>query len=69
MSNVIEFPKKKKGLYVDQPTGKIMGTPHFRSPESDDFSDRMQRIKASLEKINQLMAELKKTTQKREFED
>lgn len=70
MSNVIDFPRKKKdGLYVDQTTGKMMGSPHYRRPEADDFGDRMQRIKNSLEKINQLMTELKKTTRKREFED
>lgn len=70
MSNVIDFPRKKKdGLYVDQTTGKMMGSPHYRRSEAADFGDRMQRIKNSLEKINQLMTELKKTTRKREFED
>jgi hypothetical protein len=56
-------------LHVSHIDGKVKGSPHFRRPEADDFGDRMQRIKTSLEKINQLMTELKKTTRKAEFED
>lgn len=54
-------------LHVSHIDGKVKGSPHFRSPDSEDFGDRMQRIKTSLEKINQLMAELKKSTKKSEL--
>ncbi len=55
-------------------------SPQVRNPEvgsqmgaigtgPGDFGDRMRRIKASLEKINQLMIDLKKTTRKPELVD
>lgn len=47
-------------LYVSHLTGKVTGQPHANRPESPDFGDRLQRIRASLEKINRLMSELKK---------
>ena len=40
-------------------TGKLHGSPYLNKADTDDFGDRMQRIKASLEKINSLMSELK----------
>jgi len=74
MSNVIDLGEHKRKkelennpgspLYMDHNDGKIRGNPHFRRPTSDDFSNRMQRIKASLEKINFLMAELKRNRDK-----
>ena len=78
-SNVVDFSQFKRTrlendelargrtpLHVSHLDGQLKGSPHFRRPEADDFGDRMQRIKASLEKINQLMSELKKTTHKPE---
>ena len=47
-------------LFVSHLNGKIKGSPHFKRPSSEDFGDRIQRIRTSLEKINALMAELKK---------
>ncbi len=74
-SNVVDFSQFKRSrqqdndlsrgrtpLHVSHLDGQVKGSPHFRRPEADDFGDRMQRIKASLEKINQLMADLKKST-------
>ena len=46
-------------LYVSHLDGKVKGNPN-RRPSSEDFGDRLQRIRTSLEKINSLMAELKK---------
>ncbi len=76
-SNVVDFSQFKRSrqqnnelapgrtpLHVSHLDGQVKGSPHFRRPEADDFGDRMQRIKASLEKINQLMADLKKSTRK-----
>ncbi|WP_141734840.1 hypothetical protein [Oligoflexus tunisiensis] len=64
-----DLARGRTPLHVSHIDGKVKGSPHFRRPEADDFGDRMQRIKNSLEKINQLMTELKKTTRKAEFED
>ena len=81
-SNVVDFTNFKRSrdlddqlsrgrtpLHVSHIDGKVKGSPHLRRPEADDFGDRMQRIKASLEKINQLMGELKKSTRKPETID
>lgn len=79
MSNVIQFPgnhvkesnknRKKEGLFIDEVNGTLQGSSvsssNFRRPESEDFGDRMQRIKRSLEQINALMTELKKTSKHR----
>lgn len=64
------FKKKKSGdgelargrspLYMSHLEGKVTGSPHFKRPEAGDFGDRLQRIRTSLEKINGLIAELKK---------
>jgi len=40
--------------------GKVKGSPHLSRPEAEDFGDRLQRIRNSLEKINSLISELKK---------
>lgn len=71
-----EFKRKKKQedeltrggrtpLYVSHSTGKVTGappstTPKAESPVQSDFGDRLVRIRASLEKINRLMADLKR---------
>ncbi len=44
-------------LYVSHLTGKATGTP--TGSEKQDFGDRLQRIRGSLDKINRLMEELK----------
>ena len=75
VSNVIDFTqfKEKKllddslargrtPLYLSHLDGKVRGkSPHFKRPSDEDMGDRMQRIKTSLEKINYLMNELKKS--------
>ena len=70
-----EFRKKKefedkvaKGrtpLFISHLDGKVKGSPHLSSPQPEDFGDRMQRIRLSLEKINQLMNELKKNSREK----
>ncbi len=63
MSNVIQFPGSRAKLQVKD--GKVVSTqyPEGRGKptvtDNDDFGDRMQRIRQSLEKINQLMQDLK----------
>ena len=60
MNNVIQFPtsppsKSRKPLYNKD------SSPHLKGPanKSVDFGDRVSRIRASLERINVLMGELK----------
>jgi hypothetical protein len=47
-------------LYVSHLTGKVSGKAEGSEASSPDFGDRLQRIRSSLEKINRLMADLKK---------
>ena len=52
---------RSKPLYVSHNEGTVTTSPHAdRSGKTEDFGDRVSRIKASLERINSLMAELKK---------
>lgn len=51
-----EFGRGRTPLYVSHLTGKVSGG----KPPSGDLGERLQRIRASLEKINRLMKELKK---------
>ena len=57
----------RKPLYVSHMSGKVTGSPHLKSPAStgEDFGDRVQRIKVSLEKINRLLGEIKKISVKK----
>jgi len=64
MSNIIPLFSKKtedgrEPLFVSHVDGTVKGSPHFKRSEAEDFADRMQRIRISLEKINKLMSELK----------
>ena len=61
MSNVIQFPAKKKEqdadkLHISYLSGKATGDQQPKSPEM--FAERMSRIKASLEKISRIKSEL-----------
>jgi len=76
--NFTEFRQKKKvteelargrnPLFISHQDGKVKGSPHFKQPQAEDFGDRLQRVRASLDKINRLMAELKKLSQDQEKE-
>jgi len=52
-------PDINPSLTVSKVTGKVLNSAHFSLPESNDFGDRLTRIRTSLAKINKLMAELK----------
>lgn len=54
MSNVIKGNFKKQDR---KPLHETHGP--FRGQDANNFGDRLTRIRASLEKINRLMAELK----------
>lgn len=54
-----EVGRGRTPLHVSHLDGKIKGSPHLKRPDAEDFGNRMQRIKMSLEKINKLMSDLK----------
>jgi hypothetical protein len=56
-----DLARGRTPLYASHLEGKISGSPYLNKNEND-FGDRLQRIKTSLEKINKLMAELKNVT-------
>lgn len=53
-------PSGREPLYVSHLNGKVGGNPHMKRPEAEGFGDRLTRIRSSLEKINRLMADLKR---------
>lgn len=63
MSNVIQLNRYRKNeagrtpLFVSHLDGTVRG---FKRPTEENFGDRINRIKESLEKINNLMKELKR---------
>lgn len=69
--SLIDFKQKKaiesehsggrNPLYMSHKTGRMTGSPHLRNSTGDqDFGDRIRRIRNSLDRINNLMAELKR---------
>lgn len=53
-------------LYVNHQNGNITGSPHNTDPE---VGARLARVRASLERINKLMAELKKMSTERNIDE
>jgi hypothetical protein len=63
-----DIARGRKPLYLSHLDGKVTGSPHLKGPEAQDFGDRLQRIRHSLEKINSLMTELKRMSREKELE-
>ena len=63
-----EFSRARKPLFVNSDKGSISGTSDRAQPvqASEDFGDRLQKIRSRLERINTLMADLKKLSTSRE---
>lgn len=63
-----EFSRSRKPLFVNQDKGRISGSSdEAKSAQpSEDFGDRLQKIRSSLERINTLMADLKKLSSNRD---
>ena len=64
-----EFSRARKPLYVNSDEGRISGSADGAktgAPSGEDFGDRMQEIRSSLDRINSLMADLKKLSANRE---
>jgi len=57
-----ELARARKPLYVNHADGAISGTQAGakNGGANEDFADRLGKIKGSLDRINQLMAEIKK---------
>lgn len=64
-----EISRGRLPLHVSHLNGKVTGSPHLKERDSEEFGARMERIKTSLEKINQLMADLKKSSKSQDFRD
>ena len=65
-----EFSRSRKPLYVNQDQGKISGSADGAVSAADasneDFGERLLKIRASLDRINSLMANLKKLSTHRD---
>jgi hypothetical protein len=65
-----EFSRSRKPLYVNQDEGKISGSADgavsAADASSEDFGERLLKIRASLDRINSLMANLKKLSTHRD---
>ena len=64
-----EVSRGRKPLYVNPEEGRVSGTADSakaKQAASEDFGDRLQNIRSSLERINNLMAELKKLSTQRD---
>ncbi len=57
-----EIARSRKPLYVNHSQGSISGSQQASttSSTSGDFADRLTKIRGSLDRINQLMTEIKK---------
>ena len=55
-----EVSRGRKPLYMSHGDGQVSG----RNAASDDFGDRLGKIRSSLDRINNLMSELKKLSSK-----
>lgn len=64
MGKLLKFPERtvdeRTPLFVSHLDGMVRASPHFERPVVADFRDRIERIRSSLQRINDLMAELKK---------
>lgn len=63
-----EFSRARKPLYVNNDEGRVSGTEDGakNAASTEDFGDRLQKIRSSLDRINTLMSDLKKLSAHRE---
>ena len=62
-----QLARGRKPLYVDHGEGSVTGRPNAPKASAGaehDFGDRLTKIRGSLDRINQLMTELKKLSAK-----
>lgn len=65
--SLVDFKRKKQenamdqnGLFVTRLNGKLSASSYRKAPGEEALDERLTRIRASLEKINTLMEQLKK---------
>jgi hypothetical protein len=63
-----EVSRGRKPLYINSEQGHVSGTAEGAKSAStgEDFGDRLQKIRTSLDRINNLMADLKKLSAHRD---
>jgi hypothetical protein len=63
-----DVARGRKPLYINNDEGRVSGTAAGATAQTsgEDFGDRLQKIRASLDRINNLMADLKKLSAHRE---
>jgi len=63
-----EFSRSRKPLFLNKEEGRISGLPDTAksATANEDFGDRLHKIRSSLERINTLMADLKKLSTSRD---
>lgn len=63
-----ELARSRRPLFVNHSEGTVSGRPsnqkNASAAEGGDFADRLVKIRGSLDRINQLMAEIKKLSAK-----
>jgi hypothetical protein len=55
-----EVARSRKPLYVNSSEGSISGMNPSQKQGKEDFAERLTKIRGSLDRINQLMTEIKK---------
>lgn len=65
--SLVDFKRKKQenqldtnGLFVTRLNGKLSASGYRKEPSEEALDERLTRIRASLEKINTLMEQLKR---------
>jgi hypothetical protein len=63
-----EVARGRKPLYLNHEEGRVSGSAKGAVSQlhGEDFGDRLQKIRASLDRINNLMADLKKLSAHRD---
>lgn len=76
MSNIVSLKDFKQKKVIEgniSKDRKPLHNQYITKPsnitDNEDFGDRMQRIRSNLEKINNLMADLKSTNKEKSFHD
>ncbi len=60
-----ELAQGRTPLYLSHLEGRVSGNPHLKGTHAEGFGDRITKIRKSLERINNLMNELKKMPEQR----
>lgn len=59
-----DLTRARKPLYVNHADRSVSGDKSAKADSREDFADRLVKIRGSLDRINQLMTEIKKLSAK-----